>query len=205
MTYALTDIIDCNKEGKSIFDWLKQKYVIRNAIILFILLIVSGLIVKYYPSGRDMLLRNIGIQILLYFLSFIAIPFLFAKIELKFELKFEEIFIRMILIFLFQMFCLMIILPANENSFLPRSQRVSKAKFLIKDSLLISTPDSINFIGNTSNYYFFYNSRKNTATIYPANSISKINMKILKNLIRQRNRPDLGLQLKTLRKVATLR
>lgn len=170
VTYAITDIIDCNKEGKSIFDWLKRKYVIRNAIILFILFIVSGLIVKYYPSGWDMLFRNIEIQILLYFLSFIFIPFLFAKIELKFE----EIFIRIALIFLFQMFCVMIILPANENSFLTQSPQVSKADFLIKDSFLISTPDSIKFIGNTSNYYFFYNSKKKTTTIYPSSSISKI-------------------------------
>lgn len=179
ITYTIVDIINCKKEGKSMFDWLKQKYVITIAIIVLILMIVTGLIPKYYPSfSWNTFINYMGAQVFLYLLGFAFIPVMFLKIELKFE----EIFIRVILIFLGQIFFVMLFLPANESSLGTQRPQASKVKFVINDTLHINSPDSIKFIGNTSNYYFFYDDKNKRTTIYPARSISKIEYENIKFL-----------------------
>lgn len=158
------------KNGISKFKWFKKK--LLNGTLTVVLIFAFGMLanklsgIPIYGKGIDLLF----LQIVICFIGFLLTLALFDTRDTKDS---QHVVLKVLIILFIQGCLITVTFPISAELSL-HNKNYSKAEFLIKDSLLISTSDTVEFIGNTTNYYFFYNSKRKNTTVYPASAISKI-------------------------------
>jgi len=149
-------------ENKITAFWRNTYFVFIIMVIYFIMVLVAIILIgESIPTG--MRIMNFYMHLVLAFINLLVVNVLFHKKD------FEDNLLTLGKI------CLILLTEALLiTSFIPPEKERFKGKYLINNSFSISTGDTVKFIGNTSNFYFFYNNKRKTTAIYPASSISKI-------------------------------